>query len=136
MQIKIDKSIYLDYTKPLSYNSFLTFIVTERGLGKSYGAKKFVAKRFINKGKQFVYIRRYKTELKESMMKNGNPQEIVMNMLRQNATDGNPMAQNLLQMVNNRDIQGIENMARNVARERGVDYDKEFNNFKQMFRNF
>jgi hypothetical protein len=70
------------------------------------------------------------------MMKNGNPQEIVMNMLRQNATDGNPMAQNLLQMVNNRDIQGIENMARNVARERGVDYDKEFNNFKQMFRNF
>ena len=27
-------------------------------------------------------------------------------------------------------------MARNVARERGVDYDKEFNNFKQMFRNF
>lgn len=70
------------------------------------------------------------------MMKNGNPQEIVMNMLKQNATDGNPMAQNLLQMVNNRDIQGIENMARNVARERGVDYDKEFNNFKQMFRNF
>lgn len=70
------------------------------------------------------------------MMKNGNPQEIVMNMLRQNATDGNPMAQNLLQMVNNRDIQGIENMARNVAKERGVDYDKEFNNFKQMFRNF
>ena len=70
------------------------------------------------------------------MMKNSNPQEIVMNMLRQNATDGNPMAQNLLQMVNNRDIQGIENMARNVARERGVDYDKEFNNFKQMFRNF
>ena len=70
------------------------------------------------------------------MMKSGNPQEIVMNMLRQNATDGNLMAQNLLQMVNNRDIQGIENMARNVARERGVDYDKEFNNFKQMFRNF
>jgi hypothetical protein len=70
------------------------------------------------------------------MMKNSNPQEIVMNMLKQNATDGNPMAQNLLQMVNNRDVQGIENMARNVARERGVDYDKEFNNFKQMFRNF
>ena len=70
------------------------------------------------------------------MIKSGNTQEIVMNMLRQNATDGNPMAQNLLQMVNNRDIQGIENMARNVARERGVDYDKEFNNFKQMFRNF
>ena len=70
------------------------------------------------------------------MMKNSNPQEIVMNMLRENATDGNQIAQNLLQMVNNRDIQGIENMARNVAREHVVDYEKEFNNFKQMFRNF
>ena len=69
----MNKSIYLDFGKPLSYNSFLTFIVTERGLGKSYGAKKFVAKRFINKSKQFVYIRRYKTELKEAMIKNGNP---------------------------------------------------------------
>ena len=41
--------------------------------GKSYGSKKFVAKRFIKKHKQFVYLRRYKTELKEAMMKNGNP---------------------------------------------------------------
>ena len=69
----IDNSIYLDFNKALTYNAFLTFIVTERGLGKSYGAKKFVAKRFINKGKQFVYIRRYKTEIKEAMIKNGNP---------------------------------------------------------------
>ena len=69
----IDKSIYLDFNKPLSYNALLTFIITERGLGKSYGAKKFVAKRFINKGKQFVYLRRYKTELKQAMMKNDNP---------------------------------------------------------------
>ena len=70
---KIDRSIYLDFNKPLSYNALLTFIITERGLGKSYGAKKFVAKRFINKGKQFVYLRRYKTELKQAMMKNSNP---------------------------------------------------------------
>ena len=41
--------------------------------GKSYGSKKFVAKRFIKKHKQFVYLRRYKTELKQAMMKNGNP---------------------------------------------------------------
>lgn len=37
------------------------------------GAKKFVAKRFINKHKQFVYLRRYKTELREAMSKNGKP---------------------------------------------------------------
>lgn len=68
-----DNSIYLDFNKPISYNALLSFIITERGLGKSYGAKKFVAKRFINKGKQFVYLRRYKTELKEAMMKNQVP---------------------------------------------------------------
>ena len=68
MKNKIDTSIFLDFNKPLSYNAFLTFIITERGLGKSYGAKKFVAKRFINKHKQFVYLRRYKTELQKAML--------------------------------------------------------------------
>ena len=67
---KFNNSIFLDFNKPLSYNALLSFIITERGLGKSYGSKKFVAKRFINKGKQFVYIRRYKSELKQAMMKN------------------------------------------------------------------
>lgn len=72
-EYKIDKSIYLDFNKPLSYNAFISFIITERGLGKSYGGKKFVAKHFIKKHKQFVYMRRYKKELQEAMMKNGNP---------------------------------------------------------------
>ena len=67
----MNNSIYLDFNKPLTYNAFLNFIITERGLGKSYGAKKFVAKRFIKKGKQFVYLRRYKTELKKAMNNNG-----------------------------------------------------------------
>ena len=53
------------------------------------------------------------------MIKGGNPQEVVMNMLQESATGGNPMAENLIQMVNNRDSQGIERVARNVARERG-----------------
>lgn len=70
------------------------------------------------------------------MIKGGNPQEVVMNMLQESATGGNPMAENLIQMVNNRDSQGIERVARNVARERGIDFDREFNSFKQMFRNY
>lgn len=65
--------IYYDYQRVLSYNALMTFIIGERGVGKSYGAKEFVADRFINKGKQFVYLRRYKTELKEAMMKKGHP---------------------------------------------------------------
>ena len=47
------------------------------------------------------------------MIKSGNPQEVVMNMLQESVTSGNPMAENLIQMVNNRDSQGIERVARN-----------------------
>ena len=66
-------NIFYDYQRILSYNALLNFIIGERGVGKSYGAKKYVAQRFIKKHKQFVYLRRYKTELKQAMMKNGNP---------------------------------------------------------------
>ena len=51
----------------LSYNAILNFIIGERGVGKTYGAKKHVVNRFIKKGEQFVYLRRYKTELKDSV---------------------------------------------------------------------
>ena len=74
--------IYYDYQRVLSYNALMTYIIGERGVGKSYGAKEFVADRFINKGKQFVYLRRYKTELKEAMMKKGHPiffEQIIYN---------------------------------------------------------
>ena len=70
------------------------------------------------------------------MVKNGNPQEMVMSMLKQTAQTGNPMATNLINLINSGDMQGVERLARNVARERGIDFDKEFNSFKQMFRNF
>lgn len=66
-------SIYYTLDTVLSYNALINFIIGERGCGKSYSAKKFVAKRFIKKHKQFVYIRRYKTELKEAMYKDGLP---------------------------------------------------------------
>ena len=48
-----------------SYNSFYHFILTNRGFGKSYGAKKRCIDRFLKYGEQFVYVRRYKTELKK-----------------------------------------------------------------------
>lgn len=66
------------------------------------------------------------------MAKNGNPQQMVMNMLQQNA-QGNPMFANILSLAQNGNTQEIENIVRNMARERGIDFDKEFNSFKQMF---
>ena len=70
-----------------------------------------------------------------NMMKNGNPEQTMISMLERSA-QGNPFMGNLLQMARNRDAAGIENVARNIAKEKGIDYDKEFNSFKQMFRNF
>lgn len=60
--------IWYDYNKILTYsNAMLYFIIGERGVGKSYGAKKMVINKFKKHNKKFVYLRRYKTELKESV---------------------------------------------------------------------
>ena len=59
--------MYYDYSKILSYNAFINFLIGERGVGKTYGASKFVIKQFINKGEEFVYIRRYKSELSKAV---------------------------------------------------------------------
>jgi hypothetical protein len=70
------------------------------------------------------------------IIKNGNPQELVLNILQKDAQRGNQVAGTLIQMINSGDSQGIERVARNIAKEKGIDFDKEFNSFKQMFRNF
>lgn len=68
------------------------------------------------------------------IMQSGNPQNAVMGMLRKTASSGDPLAQNLLHLVNSGNQREIEQVARNVAKEKGIDFDKEFNSFKQMFR--
>ena len=55
--------MFYDYSKIKSYGALLNFIIGGRGIGKSYGAKKMVIKDFLRNGDQFIYLRRYKTEL-------------------------------------------------------------------------
>lgn len=60
-------NIWYDYAPVLSYGkAMFIFIIGERGVGKTYGAKKWCINKFIKKNEQFIYLRRYKTELKES----------------------------------------------------------------------
>lgn len=61
--------MYIDLSKILSYNALLNFIIASRGTGKTYGTTKFVVKRFIEKGEEFIYLRRYKSELQKSIPK-------------------------------------------------------------------
>lgn len=68
------------------------------------------------------------------MIKGGNnPQQLVMSILTQQA-QSNPMLSNVMQLAQAKDTAGLEKIARNLAQERGMDFDKEFANFKQMFR--
>lgn len=55
--------MYYNYDKLISYNALFNFVIGERGVGKSFGAKSFVIKDFLNNGNEFVYVRRYKEEL-------------------------------------------------------------------------
>ena len=57
------KFSYYSFDKIYSYNATYMFVVGARGLGKTYGAKKKVIQNFIRNGEQFIYLRRYKTEL-------------------------------------------------------------------------
>jgi hypothetical protein len=59
----MDKALYYDPNKLLSYDRILNCVIGARGIGKSYGFKKYVVNRFLKHGKQFIYLRRYKGEL-------------------------------------------------------------------------
>ena len=68
-----------------------------------------------------------------NMAKQGNPQKVVMNILQQRVQQGNPIFANLLDKVQQGDTKGVESIVRNMAQEKGVDFDKEFNSFRRKF---
>lgn len=67
-----------------------------------------------------------------NMVKSGNPRQNMLNILKERA-QGNPMFANMLSLAQSGNTQEIEKIARNVAQEKGLDFDKEFNSFKQKF---
>lgn len=56
--------MYWDITKSLTYNALFTFIVGNRGAGKTYNSTKWAIKDFLKTGAQFIYVRRYDEEFK------------------------------------------------------------------------
>lgn len=55
---------YYDYSPVLGRDAPYTFICGARGLGKTYGAKMIAIRKFVKKGRRFIYLRRFKNELK------------------------------------------------------------------------
>jgi urate oxidase len=61
------------------------------------------------------------------------PQMLLNRIINSSNVANNPMAQNILGMAKNGDVSAIEQFGRNIARERGVDFDEAFQNFRQQF---
>ena len=64
-------------------------------------------------------------------IKNGqNPQQLMLNIL-QNNMSSTPMGANLLNLARQGNTAEIEKIARNLAKQRGIDFDREFPAFVQ-----
>lgn len=64
------------------------------------------------------------------MIKGGqNPQQLIMNFLQQQGNN-NPILQNAMGLAQNGNMPGLERVARNLSAQKGLDFDKQFTNFK------
>lgn len=63
----------------------------------------------------------------------GNPQQIAMSMLS-NKAKGNPMLENLLNMVNNGNEEGITTICKNILKSKGYDPDELMKNIQNQLK--
>ena len=62
-----------------------------------------------------------------------NPQAFIQQIMSNSQVMRNPIAKNIIDMAQKGDVEGIEQMGRNIAKERGIDFDKAFSDFKKQF---
>ena len=70
-------------------------------------------------------------QLLQAIKRGQNPDQLMISML-QNQVGNNPIGQNLIKMAQNNDTKGIEQVARNLCAQRGLDFDKEFATFRKQ----
>ena len=66
------------------------------------------------------------------MRQGKNPEQLMIDILEGEAAQ-NPIMGNLLSMAKDNRTADIERFARNLAKEQGVDFDKEFSRFKKQY---
>lgn len=66
------------------------------------------------------------------MRQGKNPQQLMIDILEGEASS-NPIMGNLLSMAKENRTADIEKFARNLAKEQGIDFDKEFSRFKKQY---
>lgn len=68
-------------------------------------------------------------QLLQAIRNGQNPQQLVMGIL-EGEMSNTPMGKNLLSLVKQNKAKDIEQIARNLCAQKGVDFDKEFASFK------
>ena len=66
------------------------------------------------------------------MLRGGNPQQAVMNAMR-NQAGQNPVLNNALDMAEKQDAKGLEQLARNLCESNGVNADDMVKQIKSQF---
>ena len=66
----------------------------------------------------------------KTLMNSKTPKEALQQMIGKR----NPLFNNLMQMANKGNNKEIENFARNICKEKGIDFDEEFTNFMNNFK--
>lgn len=62
-----------------------------------------------------------------------NPQQFIQQMMGNNQVMSNPMAKNAIEMLQKGDNKGIEEMARNLCKEKNIQPEEAMNMAKSFF---
>ena len=60
-----------------------------------------------------------------------NPEPFMRQIMQSPQFKSNPMAQNVMDMRDKNDVQGLTEMAKNVCKEKGIDFDGLYSQLKQ-----
>ena len=71
-------------------------------------------------------------QLIQLLRQGNNPQQLVMNIIKQRGVN-NPILNNALQLAQQGNTGALEQIARNLSQQRGLDYDTEIANFRKYF---
>lgn len=63
-----------------------------------------------------------------------NPQEFMQQAMQNSQINQNPIAKNAFSMYQNGDSKGLENLARNLCAEKGINPEDALKQIKQQFQ--
>ena len=65
------------------------------------------------------------------MMRGGNPQQFIQRMMGNSQIMSNPIIKNALGMVQSGNVKGVEELARNLCKEKGIQAEDFISQIKQ-----